>query len=169
MKISHFRFEVFWGIANDDAVMKLFAVLSALLLVSCSTVPQGLTVKQYHLRENMFEENSDPMARGEVQRLLHGSVSVEERKQKIGQYYHVIWNETKTKAQPTKIVFEYLQAGSGSRVLREEQAVSSTGVADAYFTIAGDRYAKKGRVLAWRASVQRDGKMLASKQSYMWR
>jgi hypothetical protein len=117
----------------------------------------------------MFDENEDPMARGEVQRHLHGAISVKEREQKIGQYYHVIWNEPMTKPLPTQIVFEYLQAGSGSKVQRVVKESSSPGTVDAYFTIAGDSYAKKGRVLAWRASVKRGGKTLASKQSYMWR
>ena len=151
------------------AEMKVFLSLLSLLMVSCASDPQGLTVKQYHLRENMFEQNDDQMARGEVQRLLHGAVTVEERQQKIGQYYHVIWQQPVGKPEPIEVVFEYLQAGSGSKVKRLVQNGSVMLRSDAYFTIAGNDYRKNGRVLAWRVTVKRSGSILASKQSYMWR
>ena len=74
-----------------------------------------------------------------------------------------------TKGMPTQLVFEYLQAGSGSKIKRVVNDAVSTGTVDAYVTIAAEDYAKHGRVLAWRASVKRGGKTIASKQSYMWR
>jgi hypothetical protein len=129
----------------------------------------GLTVKQYHLRENMFSENNDLMARGEVQRLLHGAVTVEERRQKVGQYYHMIWKQPTDKPRPVEFVFEYLQAGSGSQVKRQVQKGTVLSQAEAHFAITGHDYQKNGRVLAWRASVKRDGQVLATKRSYMWR
>lgn len=129
----------------------------------------GLTVKQYHLRENMFDENNDLMARGEVQRLLHGAVTVEERRQKVGQYYQVIWKQPREQERPVEFVFEYLQAGSGSKIKRLVQKGTVSTQAEVFFTITGNDYQKNGRVLAWRASVKRDGEVLATKRSYMWR
>ena len=121
----------------------------------------------------MFQENDDQMVRGEVQRYLHGAVTVEERSQKIGQYYHVTWKQsdqlTAGLAGKTEVVFEYLQAASGSMVKRIVQRAQSPAHADAYFTIAGKDYAKNGRVLAWRVSVHNNGEALGSKQSYLWR
>lgn len=147
---------------------QLFALL-CLCLVSCVSDPMGLTVKQYHLRESMFDENNDLMARGEVQRLLHGAVTVEERRQKVGQYYHVIWKQPTAKPSAVEFVFEYLQAGSGSKVKRQVQKGTVVSQAEAHFAITGNDYQKNGRVLAWRATVKRNGEVLATKRSYMWR
>ena len=149
--------------------MKQYFVLLFLCLASCVSDPMGLTVKQYHLRENMFDENNDLMVRGEVQRFLHGAVTQEERLQKVGQYYHLIWKQRADKARNVEFLFEYLQAGSGSSVKRMTQKGTVISQADAYFTITGHDYQKNGRVLAWRASVMREGKVIATKRSYLWR
>lgn len=155
--------------AENRVVMKQLLVLLSLIFVSCVSEPVGLTVKQYHLRENMFNQDEDQMARGEVQRHLHGAVTVEERRQKIGQYYHVIWKQPMASVEPVEIVFEYLQAGSGSKMKRLVQSGSVTDQHDTYFTITGNDYRKNGRVLAWRVTARQDGKIVASEQSYMWR
>ena len=149
--------------------MNRLMMLLCLVLASCVSDPHGLTVKQYHLRENMFDQNVDLMARGEVQRLLHGAVTVEERRQKIGQYYQVIWNQPGQTSSSMEVVFEYLQAGSGSTVKRLVQSAPFHDRLDAYFSIVGNDYRQNGRVLAWKVTVKDGGKTLDSKQSYMWR
>lgn len=149
--------------------MNRLIALFCLVLASCASDPKGLTVKQYHLRESMFDFNNDLMARGEVQRLLHGAVSVEERRQKTGQYYHVIWNPESGSGVPVEVVFEYLQAASGSKIKKQVQRVEGGSQADVYFTIAGNDYLRNGRVLAWRVTVREGGRVIASEQSYMWR
>jgi hypothetical protein len=149
--------------------MNRLMMLLCLVLASCASDPQGLTVKQYHLREDMFDQNVDLMARGEVQRLLHGAVTVEERRQKIGQYYQVIWNQPGQASSSLEVVFEYLQAGSGSMVKRLVQRAPFHDRIDASFSIVGNDYRQNGRVLAWKVTIKEGGKTLASKQSYMWR
>ena len=155
----------------DDTLgtMKWLLALALIVLASCSGDPQGLTVKQYHLRESMFRENNDLMARGEVQRLLHGAVTVEERLQKVGQYYHVIWNDASYRGQEVEVVFEYLQAASGSKVKTFRTHGISQKRFDAYFSVVGTDYQRNGRVLAWRVSFRHQGKEIASKKSYLWR
>jgi len=149
--------------------MKQWFMLLCLGLASCVSDPHGLTVKQYHLRESMFNQNIDLMARGEVQRLLHGAVTVEERSQKVGQYYHIIWNQPGYSSASMEVVFEYLQAGSGSKVQTLMQKAPVKDRLDARFSIVGNDYLRNGRVLAWRVMVKDGEKVLASKQSYMWR
>jgi hypothetical protein len=39
----------------------------------------------------------------------------------------------------------------------------------AEFAVTGDDYFIKGKVLAWRASISRGGREIASEQSYLWR
>lgn len=149
--------------------MKQWLVLLSMLMVSCVTDPIGLNVKQYHLRENMFNENGNLMARGEVQRLLHGAVTVEEKRQKIGQYYHVIWKQDDAGIEADEIVFEYQQASSGSKIKRLSHQAAATKNIDAYFSIVGNDYRRNGRVLSWRATVRRNGQIIATQKSYMWR
>jgi hypothetical protein len=149
--------------------MNRWIMLLCLGFASCVSDPRGLTVKQYHLRENMFQQNVDLMARGEVQRLLHGAVTVEERRQKVGQYYQVVWNQPDSSSSEVEIVFDYLQAGSGSKVKSLERRFPAQDRVDAHFSVVGSDYQQNGRVLAWRVSVKRNGTVIASKQSYMWR
>jgi hypothetical protein len=50
---------------------------------------------------------------------------------------------------------------------RSFPASDTSGTAE--FAVIGDDYFKGGKVLAWRASVRRGGRELASRQSYLWK
>jgi hypothetical protein len=149
--------------------MKLWLVFLSALMVSCVSTPQGLTVKQYHLRENMFDHDDDPMVRGEVQRRLHGAVTVDERRDKIGHYYHVTWNAENSADSVDEIVFEYMQSASGSKIKKAVHKNPGGGSCEAHFAITAHDYQRNGRVLAWLTTARRDGKVIATKRSYMWR
>jgi hypothetical protein len=101
---------------------------------------------------------------------LHGAVSMEERKQRLGQYYTALWNDPKGYGtSPVQVVFEYRQGGTGSLIKIQTQefpAASGDGVAE--FSVIGDDYIKNGKVLAWRARVLRGERQIGSKQSYLW-
>lgn len=131
--------------------------------------PKSLEVKQYVLRDQETERSGDPMARMEKMRRLHGAVSMEERRQRLGQYYTLVWHDPAgAGSAEVTAVFEYQQGGSAIRRLsRSFPASEASGVAD--FSVTGDNYFKNGRVLAWRASISRGGREIASKQSYLWR
>jgi hypothetical protein len=93
-------------------------------------------------------------------------VSLEERKQRLGQYYTVLWNDTNTKAG-REIRFHYQQGGSKVKTMtRSLNASSSSGKEE--FTVIGDNYFKNGRVLAWKIDLTANGETIASKQSYLW-
>jgi hypothetical protein len=127
-------------------------------------------VKQFVLRDQERETFEDPMVRMEKARRLHGAVSMEERRQRLGQYYTLIWHDPDGVGKgPVEVVFEYQQGATASRVKRMTKsfpASDASGVAD--FAVIGDDYFTGGKVLAWRASVKRGGKELASRQSYLW-
>lgn len=110
------------------------------------------------------------MVRMEKERRLRGAVSMEERRQRLGQYYTFIWSDAKgVKSGPVELVFEYRQGGSASQIKRFTKQFSSsavTGVAE--FSVIGDNYFDNGKVLAWRATVLRDGKEIAVRRSYLW-
>ena len=152
-------------------VKYLIIFLAALLIGACAGPPETLVVKQYLLRDEKTGKSSDPMVRMEKTRRLHGAVSMEERRQRLGQYYTIVWRDPDGVGKgPVEVIFEYQQGATASRVKRRTKAFAASeegGAAD--FAVIGDDYFQGGKVLAWRASVTRDGRELASRQSYLWR
>lgn len=152
-------------------VKHLLPLLTALILGACAGPPETLVVKQFMLRDQKRERSEDPMVRMEKARRLHGAVSMAERRQRLGQYYTLVWRDPDgVGMEPVEVLFEYQQGGTASRVKRMTRsfpASDAEGTAD--FAVIGDDYFLGGRVLAWRASVKRGGRELASRQSYLWR
>ena len=151
--------------------VKSIALLIALLgLASCAGSKDALIVKQFQLRDQSQDQGSEPMVRMEKSRRLHGAVSMEERRQRLGQYYTLIWNDSKgINRAPVVVVFEYRQGRTGSLVKTRKEsfpASASHGVAE--FSVIGDNYFDNGKVLAWRATVKRGGQVIGQKQSYLW-
>jgi hypothetical protein len=111
------------------------------------------------------------MVRMEKSRRLHGAVSMAERRQRLGQYYTLVWHDPEGVGQgEVEVLFQYQQGASASRVKVMKKTFPSDaaeGVAE--FAVIGDDYFDHGKVLSWRASVTRGGRELASRQSYLWR
>ena len=142
----------------------IFVALSA-----CSGPTEPLTVKQFTLRDQESSVVDDPMVQNEKLRRLYGAVSVEERKQRLGQYYTVLWNDPKTLGFRREIVFRYQQSGSGSLNKEMRRSLSPKALeGKEEFTVIGDEYFEKGRVLAWKIDFTANGETIASKQSYLW-
>lgn len=152
-------------------VKRFIPFLTALVLGACAGPPETLVVKQFLLRDQKQERAEDPMVGMEKARRLHGAVSMEERRQRLGQYYTLVWRDPDGVGKGTvEVVFEYQQGATASRVKRMTKsfpADTAEGIAD--FAVIGDDYFQGGKVLAWRASVTRGGRELASRQSYLWR
>jgi hypothetical protein len=144
--------------------------MAALLLGACAGPPETLVVKQFQLRDQVRDAGEEPMVRMEKSRRLRGAVSMEERRQRLGQYYTILWSDPAGAGQgKVEVLFQYQQGGSASRVKRmtkEFPASDAEGIAE--FAVVGDDYFKGGKVLAWRASVSRGGRELASRRSYLW-
>lgn len=149
----------------------LLPVLTAAMLTACAGPPETLVVKQYVLRDQKRSESDEPMVRMEKSRRLHGAVSMAERRQRLGQYYTLVWQDPDGVGRgAVEVVFQYQQGASASRVKVMKKtfpADVAEGVAD--FAVIGDDYFDNGKVLAWRASITRGGRELASRQSYLWR
>ena len=149
----------------------LLLPLTAILLAACSGTPDSLVVKQYVLRDQERSDSEEPMVRMEKSRRLHGAVSMDERRQRLGQYYTLLWHDpVGAGSGEVEVLFHYQQGASASRVKLMKQifpAAAAEGVA--HFAVIGDDYFDNGKVLSWRASVTRGGKEIASQQSYLWR
>lgn len=150
---------------------QLLFPLTAFLLAACAGPPETLVVKQYMVRNQEPSESDEPMVKMEKSRRLHGAVSMAERRQRLGQYYTLLWHDPEGVGQgEVEVLFKYQQGASASRVkvMRKTfPADAAEGVAE--FAVIGDDYFNNGKVLSWRASVTRGGKELASRQSYLWR
>ena len=127
-------------------------------------------MKQFYLRDQVEDDLDDPMMRGEKSRLLHGAVTMAERSDRLGQYYTVLWNDADGAGSgPVEVRFDYRQGASGSRIkTRSETFSAKTPSGKAVFSVIGDDYSKRGKVISWKVTLLRDGRALSSKQSYMW-
>ena len=148
----------------------LSSVLVALLLGACAGPPDALVVKQFQLRDQLRNPKDEPMVRMEKERHLHGAVSMAERRQRLGQYYTLLWHDPAGAGHgAVELVFQYQQGATASLVkhmTKEFPASDTKGVAD--FAVIGDDYFKGGRVLAWKATLRRGGRELATRRSYLW-
>ena len=146
-----------------------FCGLWALVMVSCGSPPDVLTVKQFHLREVDVSTGENEVVRGEKLKRLHGAVSAEEHRDRLGQYFTVRWNgPVGRESEPVRLVFDYRQAATASRVLTLEHDLAGTAKGTAEFHVAGEAYQKGGRVLAWRLRLFRGGELVETRRSYMW-
>lgn len=149
----------------------LLLPLMAFLIAACAGPPETLVVKQYVVRNQEASESDEPMVRMEKSRRLHGAVSMAERRQRLGQYFTLLWHDPDGAGLgEVEVIFKYQQGASASRVKVMKKtfpANAAEGVAE--FAVIGDDYFNNGKVLSWRASITRDGRELASRQSYLWR
>lgn len=149
----------------------LLLPLTAVLLAACAGPPETLVVKQYVLRDQERSESDEPMVRMEKSRRLHGAVSMAERRERLGQYYTLLWQDPDGVGRgEVEVLFKYQQGASASRVkIMKKTFPSDAAEGVAEFAVIGDDYFENGKVLSWKAIVIRDGNELASRQSYLWR
>ena len=145
--------------------MKPLIFLAACLLASCAGSNDALVVKQFTLRDQEPDKEKDPMVRNEKQRRLHGAVSMEERKGRLGQYYTALWHADH--GAEKSIVFRYQQGGSRIKEMRRD-IPAGTAEGKEEFAIIGDDYFNNGRVLAWKMDLIVGGQTIGSRQSYLW-
>lgn len=148
-----------------------YGLLLVLLLGACARSPEALVVKQFQLRDQDPRTVDEPMVSMEKSRRLRGAVSMEERRGRLGQYYTLIWHDADGAGQGKVEVFlQYQQGATASLVKRMTRTYSpATTEGKAEFAIIGEDYFKGGKVLAWKATLTRGGRVLATKQSYLWK
>jgi hypothetical protein len=145
-------------------------LLPAVLLGACAGPSKPLQVKQFHLRTDIVVPNNEPMIRMEVQRRLHGAITLEERRQRLGQYFTLTWHDPAGAGKgEVEILFEYQQGATASLVKRLSKTFPSADAGGSVeFAVIGDDYFTQGKVLTWKASLLRDKRVLSTRQSYLW-
>ena len=148
-----------------------YSLFAVLLLGACASPRQALSVKQFQLRDTEPKRSDQPMARMEKEKHLHGAVSWAEQRNRLGQYYTLLWSDPDGTGQgDVELIFQYQQGGSASLVKQMQKnfpASATTGLAE--FAVIGDDYFKGGKVLTWKATLWRGKREIASRQSYLWR
>ncbi len=149
---------------------RFYSLFSVLSLAACAGPREPLVVKQFQLRDQVPATADEPLVKMEKLRRLHGAVSMAERGEKLGQYYTLIWSHPQGKAQgPVEVIFRYQQGATASREKRMVKSFpGSETEGSAEFAVIGADYFQGGKVLAWKATLERGGKVIASRQSYLW-
>ena len=100
-------------------------------------------------------------------RVSYKAVTGEEVRSRFGQYF-AFWWRARREADLT-VRLEYRQENLGPYVLAQEIPVPrAKGTVETKFQVTGDDYNRDGKVLAWRALLIEDGKIVALRQSYLW-
>ena len=140
------------------------------LFGACSAPPAPLVVKQFTMKDFKMNTEIEAMVLSEKQRHLFGAVSTAEFKARIGSYYTIIWNDPQGRGTgEVEILFEYQQGATASqvkRMVRHFKSDESSGKTE--FAIIGKDYYKNGRVLAWKTTLTRGKRIIASRQSHLW-
>jgi len=152
----------------------LVAIFGLTAFTSCATDNQNLCVDKFTLRSIKIVDSNQAMVRGDQQKRLYGAVSIEDHKQRIGQYYILSWdllNQPKITDwdSQAQLVFRFKQASTGSKIHTLSKLYPS-GTKEGKWEInnIGDDYIKNGRILAWRADLIYAGQAVASRESYLW-
>lgn len=150
------------------------ASLPIIFLSACSTSkqPEGDTVMKrpdyFFLDPTARVQAVDDMVRFESNYLLYGAVSNEERREREGHYYSFPW-KTSDKVSEAALLFEYRQANTGAEVHALRVPIEDVRRRNVtHVQIVGEPYQLNGKVTAWRATVERNGSAVSSKQSYLW-
>ncbi len=149
------------------------SIILSLASISCVTKNQILQVDKFTLRTIKLEGSDTAMVRGDQQKRLYGAVTINEHKQRIGQYYLLRWNLNHTPTYNTaptpQITFKYKQASTGAKIKTASHTFpKGTRKGKWPFNNIGKNYLKGGRILAWRAELTLDGQLIDSKESFLW-
>jgi uncharacterized protein YcfL len=157
--------------ALTHGVIRYFSLFAIGLLAGCSGPHQALTVQQFQLLDQNTLITDEPMVAMEKQRRLHGAVSMAERQNRLGSYYSMYWNDAAGKdTGEVELTFEFQQGATASeikKITRKFPSSDASGTAE--FSIIGENYSKNGKVLAWKATLQRGNRVISTQKSYLWR
>jgi hypothetical protein len=111
------------------------------------------------------------MAMMEKQRRLHGAISAADRRERLGQYFTLYWKDPAGAGKgEVEVIFQFQQAASASLVKQMEKKFPSSDSSGAVeFAVLGKDYFTHGKVLTWKATLMRDKRIIATRQSYLWR
>jgi hypothetical protein len=115
-----------------------------------------------------WKATQEEMITFERLRVNYGAVTGFDRQQRFGNYYTFMWRAQRP--ADVTLRFEYTQEKLGAYVQAQERTYKGAkGSMKSEFAVIGDSFLQDGRVTAWRAILIENGKIVALKQSYLWR
>ncbi|CAN5554185.1 hypothetical protein BH20VER3_BH20VER3_23620 [soil metagenome] len=98
---------------------------------------------------------------------MYGAVTALDQRQRYGNYFGLFW--VARRAADVRVRFEYRQEKLHAFVqAREVHYPHARGHYKTEFAIIGDDFFDDGRVIAWRALLVVDGRIVATRRSYLW-
>ena len=173
----------------DARVVRIVLVVFCFALLSCAGTqpkpyqverPKPLPValdKDFEVRK-VKQYFLDPTARpvtGQVDASInfergyrmYGAITALDQHQRFGNYYDFFW--VARRPADVRVRLEYRQEKLHAFVQAREVAYPHTrGHHMTEFGIIGDDFYDDGRVIAWRASLVVDGRIVAMRRSYLW-
>ncbi len=156
-------------------LLSVATVVSTLTLVSCSgtdttriTGIADLPLKTTELPDMSWQKS--PL-RANATYLLYGTNTEKQKTSRIGDYYYVDWYDAEP-TRPVKLVMRYTQARTASKLYTRTidypapRDKARTNKAEFFFN--GEEHKLGGDILTWRVELYVDGKMVDSRQSYLW-
>jgi hypothetical protein len=164
-------------------------VLLTFLFVSCAT-PPGPATKLEHanvlplqLNDNFqirkilrfftdgdtqrVQTSSEP-ATYENARVNFGAVDGYDISHRYGNYYSFFWRTSETADVTVRL--EYRQTALNNYVMAQERYYPAAhGSYESPFEVTGDDFLEYGRVTSWRVILIVDGKIVALRQSFLWK
>lgn len=166
-RVSRFNYHMNQRLRHFARPLLLAAAGAALLpLCSCSTPKPGITkVKSFHLVEGGQKAAADQAIPFEYKHYMHGAITSQERRNRQGNYYTVMWKLDNPGAATIRL--EYRQGDSRSQV--KSQEVPANGRRGTVkFEVNGADYQTAGKVTAWKITLSQGGSVVGSQQSFLW-
>jgi len=114
-----------------------------------------------------FKLTTDPRILFLRERMNYGALTSIDKARRLGNYFTFFWRAD-NKSDVT-VRLEYRQENLGSYVQAKELDYTGVkGTIKSEFKVVGDDYTQDGRVVAWRALLIQNGKIVGLTQSYLW-
>lgn len=173
----------------DARVVRILPAVFCLILTSCvGTPPQPYQVekpqplpvafdKAFEFRK-VLQYFLDPVAKpisGQVNAAvsfergyrMYGAITALDQHQRFGNYFVFFWQARHT--ADVRLRLEYRQEQLHAFVqAREVSYPHARGHYKTEFAIIGDDFFDDGRVISWRATLIVDGRIVATRRSYLW-
>lgn len=97
-----------------------------------------------------------------------GAIDSTEIAKRHGTYFSFFWRNAKR--SDVTIRLEYRQAALGNYVMAQERSYTDVqGSHKSTFEVTGDEFLESGQVTSWRVLLIVNGRIVAFKQSFMWK
>jgi hypothetical protein len=168
--------------------VRIPVALFCLVLASCATSPKPYQVekpqplpialsqdfefrkvKQYFLdpMARPLSGQIDPSVSFERGYRMFGAITSLDQRQRFGNYFDFFW--VARRPAHVRVRLEYRQEKLHAFVqAREVDYPHARGHHETEFAILGDDFFDDGRVIAWRALLIVDGRIVAMRRSYLW-